>query len=533
MNRPRPFHLSFALLAVFFFAFPVLSASDAKTPPNILVILTDDQGFGDVSHLNPNGRIRTPHMDRLAREGMTFTDAHSGSAVCTPTRYGLLTGRYAWRSPLKNGVLGGLSPLLIEPGRMTIASLLRSRSYHTACLGKWHLGLNWILHEGKSVNVLGIESANQVWNVDYSKPLQGGPLSVGFDHFYGISGSLDMVPYTWIDGDRVSIVPDQDGDFAWTPGQNRRTRRGPVSIGFDAEDVLSTLCNRAIDYIENRASAAREGRPFFLYLALASPHTPILPTKDWQGRSGINSYADFTMETDARIGEVLAALDKHKLTDNTVVVFASDNGCSPEADMPTLAAAGHHPSGPYRGHKADLFEGGHRVPLFVRWPGTVAPGSTYSHTVCLTDLLATAADILNVTLPPDAGEDSVSWLPVLKGETQKPIRTSTIHHSINGSFAIRKGPWKLLLCPDSGGWSAPRPGTPTAKELAPLQLYNLDMDPGETINLAGEQHNIVRELVSLLEEHVRRGRSTPGPAQPIPTPVDIWRGQPRPPEDAL
>lgn len=494
--------------------------------PSIVVILTDDQGYGDVSRLNPDSRIPTPHIDRLAREGMTFTDAHSPSSVCTPTRYGLLTGRYAWRSRLKRGVLGGLSPLLIEPGRMTVASLLRDHGYRTAALGKWHLGLDWVVRDGLDVNALGIESPTQVWNVDFTRPMRGGPTSVGFDHFFGIAGSLDMVPYAWIENDRVTRVPDRDDDFPWFQGRERRTRRGPAAEGFDAADVLGTLTDRAVQYLERHAADARSGRPFFLYLPLASPHTPILPGAAWQGRSGVNAYADFVMETDASVGRVLDALEALALAEHTLVLFAADNGASPEADFPALAAAGHHPSGPFRGHKADLFEGGHRVPLMVRWPGVVAPGSSYRHSVGLTDMLATTADLLGSRLPDNAGEDSVSLLPVLRGEQAGPARTSIVHHSIAGAYAIREGRWKLLLTPDSGGWSAPRPGSPESSSLPPVQLYDLESDPGEQVNLQAQEPERVARMRALLETQVREGRSTPGRPQPNDGAVEIHTGRP-------
>lgn len=502
-----------------------LQTAEAPVRPNLVYFLTDDHGYGDVSHLNPRSRIPTPNLDRLAREGMTFTDAHSGSAVCTPTRYGLLTGRYAWRSRLKSGVLGGLSPRLIEPDRMTVASLLRSQGYRTAAIGKWHLGMDWVVQAGKTVNVLGIESAAQVWNVDFAQPIRNGPNAVGFDYFFGISASLDMVPYAYIENDRVTRVPDRDGDFPWFEGRERRTRRGPTAAGFDAADVLGELTQRAVTFLGERAVESRRGQPFLLYLPFASPHTPILPTGEWRGKSGVNAYADFTMETDASVGRVLQALDELGLTENTLVFFAADNGCSPEADFPQLAAAGHHPSGPYRGHKADLFEGGHRVPFFARWPGRIAAGSTYPHPVGLTDLLATCADLLRLPLPDDAGEDSVSLLPVLLGKTNGPVRENIIHHSINGSFAIREGRWKLLLCPDSGGWSGPRPGSAEAASLPPVQLYDLETDPGERHNLQAEHPERVRSMIARLEQQVQTGRSTPGPPQPNHGTVDIWRGR--------
>ncbi|MBX3747026.1 MAG: arylsulfatase [Verrucomicrobiae bacterium] len=496
------------------------------TRPNLVYILTDDQGYGDVSSFHPTGRIRTPHLDRLAREGLRFTDAHSGSSVCTPTRYGILTGRYAWRSRLAQGVLGGLSPHLIPPDRLTLAAFLQSQGYRTACIGKWHLGMDWSVLPDRTINVLGIESRDQVWNVDFAQPIRNGPNPLGFHRFYGISASLDMVPYAYIENDRVTQVPDRDADFPWFHGRDRRTRRGPTAPGFDAMEVLPEFTRQAVAFVEERAADARAGRPFFLYLALASPHTPIVPTPEWQGHTRLNAYADFTVQTDAAIGEVLSALRRNGLESSTLVAFAADNGCSPEADFPALAAAGHHPSGPFRGHKADIFEGGHRVPFIARWPGRIPPGSHYPHPVSLNDLFATVADILDQPLPPDTAEDSVSLRQVLFGTRSDPVRESIIHHSINGTFALREGPWKLILAPDSGGWSEPRPGSPAARDLPPVQLYHLERDPGERDNLHAHHPEIVQRLVRLLEQDVARGRSTPGPRQANDRSVDIWRGHP-------
>ena len=485
-----------------------------------MLILADDLGYADVSCYG--GKIQTPHVDRLAAEGMRFTDAHSTSSVCTPTRYGLLTGRYNWRSKLQRGVLGGLSPRLIEPGRMTIASLLKEHDYHTACIGKWHLGMDWVVKPGGDVAEMNIESREQVFNVDYAQPITNGPNSVGFDYYYGISASLDMVPYTFIENDRVVSLPTEDRDFLMMHDRTpeRRTRKGPTAPDFDAADVLPIIARKSVEYIDSRAAEAREGRPFFLYVPLASPHTPILPTKKWQGKSGINPYADFVMESDWAVGEILAALDKHKLSGQTLVVFTSDNGCSPQARFDELADKGHHPSGPLRGHKADLFEGGLRVPLVARWPGTIAAGTESEQLVCQSDLLATIAQLVEVKLPPEAGEDSISFLATLRtGAASK--RDHLVSHSINGSFAIRRGPWKLLLCADSGGWSAPRPSSKEAEGLSPMQLYNLDDDLGERSNLADQQPGKVGELTALLEQLVAAGRSTQGPDQRNQVPVNI------------
>lgn len=492
--------------------------------PNLVYILCDDLGCGDVRCLNPEGKIPTPRMDAIAAQGMTFTDAHSGSSVCTPTRYGVLTGRYAWRSRLQQHVLGGLSPRLIEPGRMTVASLLKSKGYRTACIGKWHLGLDWVVREGKTISELSIETPEQVDSVEYSRPFGGGPLTVGFDSYFGISASLDMVPYTFLRDDRVVALPTVEKTFPFLPGrEGRSTRPGPAAPDFEAEQVLPALTAEAIQFLRQGAKGAESGQPFFLYLPLASPHTPIAPTREWQERSGLNPYADFVMQTDACIGEVVDEIDRLGLTGNTLLIVTSDNGCSPEAKFEELAAKGHHPSGIFRGCKADVFEGGHRVPFLVRWPAVVKANSRSDSLICHTDLLATCAAILNVELPPDAGEDSVSFLAALEGRAAEPDRPAVVHHSINGSFAIRDGNWKLALCPDSGGWSEPRPGGTTAAPLPRVQLYDLASDPGERQNLAAERPKIIERLTRQMQAFVDDGRSTPGPKQENAVPIDILK----------
>lgn len=510
-------------------AVQAVAEDEASSRPNFIFILCDDLGYGDLQCLNAEGKIPTPNLNRLAREGMVFTDAHSSSSVCTPTRYGVLTGRYNWRSKLQKSVLGGLSPRLIEQGRMTVASFLKSQGYHTACVGKWHLGMDWAVKEGKEVNEMSIESADQVWNVDYSKPILNGPNSVGFDYYYGISASLDMVPYTYIENDRVVALPEEDAQFPMMTGrEGGTTRKGPRASEFDATNVLPDLTAKAIEYIRGRAEGARNGTPFFLYLPYASPHTPILPTEEWLGKSGLNSYGDFVMQNDACVGEILATLQEQGIDDNTMVVFTSDNGCSPQAQYDQLAEKGHNPSHVFRGHKADIYDGGHRVPFIVRWPGKLKGGKTSSRLVCLTDFMATTADVLGKPLPDTAGEDSFSFLPQLTGKPSASKRQAIVHHSINGSFAIREGRWKLNLCPGSGGWSAPRPGRQDMSDLPPVQLYDMSSDIGETRNLQADQPKVVDRLKKLLERYVANGRSTPGKPQKNAVEVQIIKEVPKP-----
>ena len=501
-------------------------AAEARSDkrPNIVYVLCDDLGYGDVKCLNPEGKIPTPNLDRLAAGGMIFTDAHSSSSVCSPTRYGILTGRYNWRSRLKQGVLGGLSPRLIEPGRLTVAALLKQHGYDTAALGKWHLGMDWAKRGDRAVSELDIEKPDQVWNVDYSQPIKNGPNTVGFDYYFGIAASLDMVPYTFIENDRVTKLPTVTNRFPMMFGRaGNFTREGPAAPDFDAADVLPTLTRKAVEYITQRAGNAKAGKPFFLYLPLNAPHTPILPTAEWQGKSGLNAYADFVMQTDWSIGQIMAALDKHGLTQNTLFVVTSDNGCSPQAKFDELLAKGHNPSFQFRGHKADIFDGGHRIPFIAHWPARVKAGSTCDQLVCLVDLMATCADLLGAKLPDNAGEDSVSILAALEGRGKTPLREAVVHHSVNGAFAIRQGNWKLELCPDSGGWSAPRPGSKEAQGLPAVQLYDLLADIGEKVNVQDKHPEIVARLTKLLERYTANGRSTPGLAQPNSAPVQIHK----------
>jgi arylsulfatase A-like enzyme len=481
-------------------------------PPNILFILADDLGYGDVKCLNPEGKIATPNMDRLAAAGIVFTDAHSSSSVCTPTRYGILTGRYGWRSRLKSGVLEGFSRPLIEPGRLTVAGFLQRRGYATACLGKWHLGMDWPLKgEGRA------SEYSDAPKVDYAMPIRNGPNAAGFDYYYGISASLDMPPFTFIENDCVVAVPTVEKQWV---------RKGPAAPDFEAVDVLPALTRKAVEYVNGRAAEAKRSQPFFLYLALTSPHTPILPTAEWAGKSGLNSYGDFVMQTDQAVGAVLEALDKNGFAGNTLVILTSDNGCSPSANFPELLARGHNSSFRFRGHKADIFDGGHRIPFIARWPGRIKPGATSDQLICLNDLFATCADILAAELPNHAAEDSVSILPALEGRDKRPLREAVVHHSINGSFSIRQGNWKLEFCSDSGGWSDPKPGSKEAQALPPTQLYDLSQDIGERRNVAASHPEIVARLTRLLEKYVTDGRSTPGAPQPNTTPVKVRRPHP-------
>lgn len=474
----------------------VALSARAASNPNIVYILADDLGYGDVRCLNPASKIPTPHMDRLAAEGMSFTDAHSGSAVCTPTRYGLLTGRYAWRTRLKSGVLWGYSPPLIDHGELTVAQLLRDQGYHTACIGKWHLGLGWQTTDGSTLND---DDQLPGDNVDFTKPLTHGPLDLGFDYFYGISASLDMPPYVYIENDRATAVP--------TEMKPTTFRTGLTADGFETVNVLPDLTDTAVTYLKKRHAEAPD-RPFFLYLPLTAPHTPVVPAPFVKGWSEAGAYGDFTAQVDHTVGAVLKALDELGMAENTLVIMTSDNG-STEPTAKMVKEFGHRPNHHFRGRKSDVWEGGHRVPFLVRWPARVEAGTGTAEITCLTDLLATVAAIVGVSLPEGAGEDSVSMLPALLGEAREtPLREYTVHHSIDGSFALRQGPWKFIDGPGSGGWSsngknAPGPASP------PVQLYNLDEDIGERHNLWEAEPERVAALQARLAACKTAGRSVP------------------------
>lgn len=478
--------------------------------PNLIYIFADDMGYGDVSCLNENARFKTINLDQLGAEGMRCTDAHSSSAVCTPSRYSVLTGRYNWRSVLKSGVTGGYSQPILEDDRLTVASMLREKGYQTACVGKWHLGLEWRLKDG------GIASTYQdETQVDFAAAITNGPINHGFDYYFGISASLDMPPYVYIENDKATTVPTE---FFQEVKGKKFMRTGYIGSDFKPEEVLPKLTEKVEVLIDDYA---QQNNPFFIYFPLPAPHTPILPTEEFQGKSGTNEYGDFCLHVDDTVGRVMKALEKNGLTENTILIFTSDNGCSPMADFAELAGFGHNPSYVFRGHKADIYEGGHRIPFVIRWPETIKPGSTSNQTFCLTDLTATMAEIIGYDLPENAAEDSVSNLPIWNGTATGPVREATVHHSINGSFSIRKGNWKLEMCPGSGGWSYPRPDTDEVKGLPPIQLYDLTQDIGEKTNQQAEHREVIEELKALLTKYVKNGRSTPGAKQPN-TGVKHW-----------
>lgn len=499
--------------------------------PNIVYFFVDDMGYGDVSCLNPEGKIPTPNFDRLAEEGMVFRDAHSTSAVCSPSRYGVLTGRYNWRSTLQKGIVGLYGDPLIDEKRLTVPAFLKEHGYHTACIGKWHLGMGWdfditedFLPDGDKFNSRDYpydlepdERQKKLWRDSFSKPTTGGPTTRGFDYYFGVDVP-NWPPYCFIENDRTVGIPSEFLP-ARLLGNNQASTPGPSMPYWHFEQLLPTWAKKADAYITERAT---NKEPFYLYLPMTSPHTPLAVNSRWRGKSGLNNqYADLVMETDDIFGKVLDSLKKNGLTDDTLVLFASDNGCAHYIGAKEMESQGHFPSARYRGYKSDAWDGGHRIPHIVRWPGVVKPGTVSDQLVCLSDLMATCADILGESLPDSVAEDSVSMLPLFNG-VDKPVRESMVHHSITGKFAIRNRRWKLILCPGSGGWS--KNDAEAAKEGYPIvQLYDMQNDPEEKNNLQSDNREKVREMITELENIVTAGRSTPGTAQANDVEVDIWK----------
>ncbi len=441
-------------------------------------------------------------MNQLAADGMVFTDAHSSSSVCTPTRYGILTGRYNWRTRLQKSVLNGYSEPLIAKDRLTVAGLLKSQGYNTAAIGKWHLGLSLPTTDGKTPRSS---------NVDWKGVISDSPVHHGFDYFYGISASLDMHPYIYIENDRFV------GECTTTKAFHRG---GPAHADFEAVDVLPEIGRKSIEYIQQQ----KADQPFFMYVALTSPHTPILPSAPWKGKSALGNYADFVMQTDAVVGDITKTVDDAGLGDSTLIIVTSDNGCSARrANSSRLEKQGHFVSAQFRGSKADLWDGGHRIPFILRWPNGIKAGSQCDQTICLTDLMATAAELSEAEVPAGAGEDSVSFVPALKGEPIESTRKGVVHHSIDGHFAYREGNWKLLLARGSGGWTAPKEAAAIEAGDPVGQLYDMTKDPGETTNLYESHPEVVERLLKMLEADVTAGSTVTAASKNDVDDIELWK----------
>ena len=482
-------------------------------PPNIVFILADDLGYGDLGCFNKASKIPTPNLDQLASEGLRFTDAHAPTSVCTPTRYAILTGRYSWRTRLQRNVLGPYETPLIAADRLTVPSLLKQHGYITACVGKWHLGWTWPTKDGKPPRT----GEDRLSNIDFSKPIPDGPTTRGFDHYFG-TNVPNYPPYCFTQDDRTVGVPSVP-DTGRAGGFNIP---GPMLPGWELVNILPELTRHAVSWVTN---AAKSGTPFFLYLPLTSPHFPVVPAPEFKGKSGAGDFGDFVVQTDWTVGQVLDALKQTGVADNTLVIFTSDNG--PEISGEVNPGAydrvpqyHHYSMGELRGAKRDSWEGGHRVPFIARWPGTIKAGTVSDETICHVDVMATVAAILDVKLPANAAEDSVSLLPLLRGEhLDHPVREATVHHSAQGRFAIRKGDWVLIDAPtgDDNGrkgepeWLAKERGY--VRDELPGQLFDLREDLSQRRNRFAEKPEVVTELKALLEKYKRDGRSTPGPAQ--------------------
>jgi arylsulfatase A-like enzyme len=501
-----------------------------KKKPNIVLFLVDDMGYGDLSCLNPEGKIKTPNFDKLAEEGMIFTDAHSTSSVCSPSRYSTLTGRYNWRSTLQRGIVLPFGKSLIKENIPTIPKFLKQHGYNCGIIGKWHLGMDWDFevtkddfhptgHLAEPPEEKFTTSPEQIrlWEKAFSKKIKGGPIGAGFDYFFGVD-IPNWPPFCFIENERTIGIPS-----TFLPnyllGNKMASIQGPAMPYWNFHQLLPTFAEKSNEYIRRQTE---KEEPFFLYFSATSPHTPLAVNKPWIGSSGLNNlYADFVIETDYIFGELMKSLEKHGVADNTLVIFTSDNGCAPYIGVEEMEKQGHYPSYIYRGYKSDAWDGGHRMPFIAKWKGVIKPGSTSDKLICLTDIFRTCADILETELPPEVAVDSVSILPLFQGH-EKEIRKHVVHHSIQGKFAIRDKDWKLLLCPGSGGWSLNDKEAFT-NGMPVVQLYNMKDDPEEKNNVYTQYPEQVRKMISMLEKTVTDGRSTPGPLQQNETEIDIWK----------
>ncbi len=472
------------------------AGASAASSPNVVVVLADDLGFGDVAYLNPRSRIPTPNFDSFARQGMAFVDAHTPSSVCTPTRYGLLTGRYAWRTRLKRGVMNGYGEPLLAAGRATLGTFLGERGYRTAVIGKWHLGLGF--------------AKDEAGEFDFEGPVDDGPHTHGFDESLIIPASLDFPPYVYLRDGEIMGLP-----LGSQPRLNfpRYMRAGEIAKSFNPVEVLDRLVEESAGFVRRQA---REGRKFLLYVPLTAPHKPVWPAERFAGKTDLGPYGDFVMHVDAALGGIVSAIDEAGIRNETLVIVTSDNGSfmrrldgttdkdhTDDEKIQAFRSLNHTSNHVFRGTKADIWEAGHRVPFLARWPGTIEPGSVQARAICLTDIFATLAEIVGAALPRDVAEDSFSLLPLLRGEDWARPRAPVIHHSSRGMFAIRDGRWKLVAGNGSGGREAP-PGKPFER---PYQLFDLELDPSERCNVYEKRPLVARRLEQALERIQRRGRS--------------------------
>jgi len=485
----------------------------AAEKPNIVFILADDLGYGDVGCYNPESKVHTPNLDRMAAQGMRFTDAHSPSTVCTPTRYSIMTGRMAFRLNYPGVFTGVGGPCLIAEERLTLPAMLRNEGYETAMFGKWHIGMTFFDKQGAAINKNGLDA---VMRVDYTRAVPDAPIHRGFDHFFGtVSCPTTDWLYAYMDGDRIPVPPTQAVDKTKLPSHpwSFDCRPGLVAPDFDLEEVDMVFLKKSLEFLDRHA-AEKKDQPFFLFHSLQAVHLPSFPGKDFKGKSGAGPHGDFIFQFDHVVGQLLAKIDALGIDDETLIIVSSDNGPEVETVLAMRKMHQHDGARPWRGVKRDNWEGGHRVPMIARWPGKVPAGSVADQTVCLTDIMATCASIVGAELPNDAAEDSFDFLPVLLGDSDRAVREFTLHQTISLALAIRSGKWKYLDHRGSGGnrYTEGRLtdlDLPNAAPDAPGQLYDLEEDPGETTNLYERYPEVVRELKDQLEEFKRSGRSAP------------------------
>ncbi len=500
---------------------------DADRLPNILLILADDLGYGDVSVYNDEAKVETKHLDSLARQGLRFTDAHSPSTVCTPTRYGILTGRMPFRTGMAGVFTGVDGPCLIDERRLTLPQMLREAGYATAMVGKWHLGMTFFGSEGQPAYEIEFPASTReersaagverVRSVDFSRSIPDGPLHRGFDQFFGtVSCPTTDWLYAWVEGDRVPVPPESLLDRSPLPKHPyaNDNRQGMIAPDYDLEQVDLVFLERSVQFLEEHSTSSPD-QPFFLFHSMQAVHLPSFAAPEFQGKSGAGPHGDFLYEMDFVVGELMAALDRLGIADDTLVLFTSDNGPETASAYHMRADHDHDGARPWRGLKRDQWEGGHRVPTIARWPGRTPAGTTTDQTFNLTDIMATLATLAGYALPHGAAEDSFDFSAVLTGSHDgSPIREFTLHQTNRLELAIRHGGWKYLDHAGSGGNDYSRPflagltiddGAPDA----PAQLYNLADDPGETRNLYFEEAQIAARLKGELEQLKAAGRGAP------------------------
>ena len=485
--------------------FVSIGFSQLKKSPNIIYILADDMGIGDVKAYNKHCKFPTPYIDEMANQGMKFTDAHTSSSVCTPTRYGIITGRYSWRTELKNGVTHGLTPHLINTKRTTVASYLKSKGYATAIIGKWHLGMDWTYNKKGKVDKIGT-------NLDITAPINNGPNTLGFDYYYGISASLNMDPHAYIEntkilGNNLKLIKTtkEVKNILGSGG-----KAGWVDMNFKRNEVMQTFTNKAIDWMKIQKNK-NPNKPFFVYFPLNAPHSPIVPSNQFKGKSNLSPHGDFCMDVDDTVGQIITAVEEIGETENTIIIFTTDNGVSPQAKLEPMEKQGHFSSYIYRGLKGTLYEGGHRVPFIVKWPNKIKKSTETNYLTCTTDLLATVIDIQGDTLKNNEGEDSVSFLSALLSK-QTNDRGPIVHHSDAGYFSLREGKWKIIFHEGAGSRRKDPKDKPVINP-GKMQLFDMSKDQTELVNIAKDHPKVVKELTSKMKEILLNGRSTKGTSQ--------------------